>query len=250
MNLIAFLFDIDGVLTLPITEERNISVIDPNLLTYLESLQTKGIKFAFVTGRALPWVQKFVLSEKYDFLHKIPIFMEYGLTSLLNGKLRISKKARSFRDEFFFSILSSIKQTCANENIHFDIVPYVDYPDHGSLWVEKKEGMISIGFNKLVSVKKVQQIVEESVDSYKDDIRVIKHHLGCDILPKGWGKEQAAIESLKLLDPEKQVEQWYVFGDNESDKEMCKPFSNVTFIDTKIGASETTLKYLQEQIFP
>lgn len=43
MNLFAFLFDIDGVLTLPITEERKISIIDPTLMNFLESLHTKEL---------------------------------------------------------------------------------------------------------------------------------------------------------------------------------------------------------------
>lgn len=249
MKSLGILFDIDGVLTLPNTEERNISIIDNKLINFLETLHHQGIYFCFVTGRAYPWVQKFVLSQNNPFLSEIPIFMEYGLTSLFNKKLKVSKKARNFRDEFFFPILSSIKYTCDNENILFEITPFVDYPDHGSLWLEKKDGMISIGFNKLVSVAKVQEIVDDSVTTFTDDIRVVKHHLGCDILPKGWSKEQAAIKALNLLDPDKKIQQWYVFGDNESDKEMCKPFENVTFVDTKIGASETTLKYLQEQIF-
>lgn len=239
------LFDVDGVLTLPITDERKISVIDPELLQFLSDLHEKKIKFSLVTGRAYPWVKKFVINGN-TFLNKIPIFMEYGLASFINNKMIISKKAKNFRDEVFFPILSTIKQISKEKGFLFEVTPYVDYPGHGSLWLEEKNVMISIVSNSSISLDQVHQIVSEAVDDYIDDIRLINHHLGSDILPKGWSKEQAAFAAYQMLDPDKKIEHWMVFGDNESDKEMCKPFTKVTYFDTKIGASETTKQHLKE----
>ena len=245
MDSTAFLFDIDGVLTLPITEQLKISVIDPYLIELLSKIHQQGIKFSFITGRAYPWVKKFLLSDYSSFLTNIPIFMEYGLTSVIDNKLNISDFAGSFRKQFFRSILSAIQVTCDKKNIFFNQSPYVDYPSHKSLWLEEKNVMISIASNTNITPEQVQRIVIESVQDFSNEIRIVKHHLGCDILPKGWSKERAAVESYLLLDPDKKIHQWYVFGDNESDKEMCKPFSNVLFVDTKIGASETTKQFLQ-----
>ena len=245
MNNLAFLFDIDGVLTLPNTEQRKFSVIDSSLIEFLFHIHQQNVKFAFITGRAYPWVTKFLLSKFHSFLEDIPIFMEYGLTSLIYNKVTISDSAISFRNEYFDLILSSIQQTCQIEGVFFEPTPFVDYPDHGSLWLEKKDGMISIASNKLISPRKVHQIVNKSIIDILDNLRIVNHHLGCDILPKGFGKEQAAIKSFQLLDPHKKVRHWYIFGDNESDKEMCNPFKQSTFIDTKIGASESTRKHLK-----
>ncbi len=246
LTSLGILFDIDGVLTLPITEKRKISVIDPELIEYLSNIHQQGIKFSLITGRAYPWVNTFLLSKFESFLEDIPIYMEYGLTSLKNGAFKVSKKAKSFRDEFFSPILSSIKQNCQEKNIIFELKPYIDYPEHGSLWLEDKKVMISIASNASISTETVQDMVIKSCQDYLDNIRIVKHHLGCDILPKGWSKEQAAIEAYQLLDPEKKIDQWYVFGDNESDKEMCRPFRKATFIDAKIGASETTKDSLKK----
>ena len=245
MKSFACLFDIDGVLTLPITDQRKISIIDPHIIEILHNFHQQDIKFSLITGRAFGWVEKFLLHDYRSFLHDIPIFTEYGLASFISNKLKVSKKAKEFRDEFFFPIMSSIKQICQEKNLFFEMKAFVDYPDHGSLWLEEKKGMISIASNTLISPEQVHDIIGKAVTEYSNEIRIINHHLGCDILPKGWSKEQAAIKSYKLLDSEKKVDKWYVFGDNESDKEMCKPFPNVTFIDTKLGASEVTIKYLK-----
>lgn len=234
----------DGVLTLPITEDRKISVIDQDLLKKLSDLHQQDTKFALVTGRAHPWVKKFLFKERNSFLSEIPIFMEYGLTSLINNQLTISKKAKNFRDEVFFPILSTVKQISKEKGFLFEITPYIYYPAHGSLWLEEKNVMISIVSNSAISLDQVHKIVTEAVEDYIDEIRLINHHLGCDILPKGWSKEQAAIEAYQILDPNKNIEKWFIFGDNESDKEMCRPFSQFTFIDTKINASETTKNFL------
>lgn len=249
MNSFACLFDIDGVLTLPITEQRTISVIDPQIIEILTTLQLSNIKLALISGRAYPWVEMFLLRQFKTALENIPIFMEYGLTSYVQGKLQVSKKAKEFRDEFFFAIMSSIKQTCQEHEIFFELKPSVDYPSHGSLFLEQKNGMISILSNTNISTETVHNLVELSVQDFKDDIRILKHHLGIDILPKGWGKEQAAIQAYFLLDPKKEIHDWFVFGDNESDREMCKPLSIATFVDTKIGASEKTISYIKGNLF-
>ena len=246
MNQISFLFDIDGVLTQPITESRKISVIDPNLINYLNEIHQKGFKFSFITGRAYPWINKFLLFDFSSFLKEIPIYMEYGLTSYFNDKLTISSEAVIFRNAFSTKIISAIQKKCQQDNVFFDSLPYIDYPDHGSLWLEEKNGMISIVSNRKISAEEVQNIVVDSTKGFTNNFRIVKHHLGCDILPKGWSKEIAAEKSYNLLDPDKNIQKWFVFGDNESDREMCNPLPNVEFIDTKDGASETTLRNLKD----
>lgn len=249
MKTFACLFDIDGVLTLPLTQKRKISIIDFQLIKKLTILKHQNIPLALISGRAYPWVQQFLLDPFKNFLEEIPIFMEYGLTSYVNGSFHISQNAKDFRDEFFFPIMSSIKQTCLENDIFFELTPYIDYPVHGSLWLELKHGMISIISNKLVSTEQVHILLEQAMDEYTNDVRLLKHHLGFDIIPKGWGKEKAASEAFKILDPQQKIQNWFIFGDNESDREMCNPFLESTFVDTKIGASETTSKFLSENLF-
>ena len=248
MNSFACLFDIDGVLTLPITRERKISVIDSQLIELLAILKQQSVSIALISGRAYAWVQHFLLDSSKILLQDIPIFMEYGLTSYVNGSFNVTQKAKNFRDEFFFPIISSIKQICVENNVFFELTPYIDYPSHGSLWLELKHGMISIISNKLVSTELVHKMLEIAINEYSDNVRILKHHLGFDILPKGWSKEKAAIEAYRILDPLQDIQIWYIFGDNESDREMCKPFNNSVFVDTKIGASETTIRYLKENL--
>jgi HAD superfamily hydrolase (TIGR01484 family) len=242
---VACLFDVDGVLTLPITEHRKISIVDPKIVEMLLSLNQNNIKFSLITGRAYPWVNKFLLLEYKERLKNIPIFLEYGLVSSINNNLIISEKGRKFREDLFEPIIGSINDQANQLDIYFESTSFVDYPNHGSLWLEEKNCMISIASNKFITAEEVQNLVENAIHNYKNSVRFVKHHLGCDILPKGWSKEQAAIESYNLLDPEKKIENWFVFGDNESDREMCQPFSNSTFIDTKIGASNTTTRSLK-----
>ena len=248
MNSIGIIFDIDGVVTLPITEERKISIPDPDLFELIKILALQGVKINFITGRAFPWFEKFVL----PILQKINIeyncFLEYGLVSYNNKELHLSNEGKSFRSQYYDTFKQNILSEATKKDVFFekDMV-YVDYPNHGSLWIEEKLAMISVLTNKNISLPVVQDIVGNAVKEYLNEVRFLNHHLGCDILPHGWSKEQGALQVKNMTD--EKVTEWYVFGDNEPDKEMCKPFSNVQYVDCKIGASDTTKQFLRKK-FP
>lgn len=248
MTSFGIIFDIDGVVTLPITEERKISLPDPELFSLIKKLSESNVFISFITGRAFLWFKDFILPqiEKNNF--KYSCFLEYGLVSYNNNELIVSSSGKAFRRKFFDMFLNKIESKAKELKIYFEKSKfYVDYPKHGSIWVEKKNCMISIIANEKISTAKVHELVEGAIKSDLNEIRFIKHHLGCDILPKGWSKEQGAINVRDLT--KDRIDKWYVFGDNESDKEMCKPFSNVEYIDTKFGASKKTISVLIEN-FP
>ena len=242
MTKISILFDVDGVLTLPITSERQISIPDVELFLLLEKLYLNGIKFSLITGRAFPWVKKFILPV---LKCEIPIYLEYGLVSYHNNNITILNDGEDFKNKYHASILNNIRNHSNKKQLIFDLTKYIDYPDHGSLWIEDKISMISIAANKNISVSQCHSIVEKAIEPLKSEINFFKHHLGCDILPLGWTKEMAAKHAQEIIDPKNNTDLWLVFGDNESDREMCKPLANVIFIDTKNGASEKTKQELK-----
>ncbi|MHA2362798.1 MAG: HAD-IIB family hydrolase [Candidatus Hodarchaeales archaeon] len=243
---IGLIFDVDGVLTKPILKPPVRSVIDPEIISLIDNLIQRNFFIAFVTGRALAWVKAHVFPHLSIIgKEKIPIFMEYGLTYWYENTLHFHDVGKQFRQNTYPKLISFIDIRAKESKIFFEPNKvYWDYPKHGSIWIEDKHAMLSIASNTIVNTKQVHLLVENIPEDLK--VRLIKHHLGFDLLPNGWSKAKA-IEKVKEFSTE--VKQWYVFGDNPSDREMTKPLENAIFIDTKKGASKTTTKYLEEKFF-
>ena len=244
---IGFLFDVDGVLTLPVDNKNPRSIIDPSIIEYLNKLLSLKFPMAFVTGRGQCWIDS-------NFLNKISplikenslIFMEYGLVFLQNNPEKLVIQEKNFRNQYYSKILGQIDEICKKLSILFEKEKvYCDYPSHGSLWVEDKKVMLSIASNTKISTKLVHKIITKLDEHLKTHVRIIYHHLGVDILPIGWSKAKAAVHVNNLIKNKETINKWYVFGDNVSDKEMCQPFDQVKFINTKTGASKKTIKELK-----
>lgn len=245
---LGFLFDVDGVLTLPIDPSFPRSFVDKEVLCAISNLLELGYRVAFATGRSWCWIKDNLVNPfPLNFFDQIPIFLEYGLVYWWCKDLNFVSEGIYFRKNLIPAIIANIATIVNAKDILFypDKV-WCDYPDHGSLWIEDKDAMLSIAANKNISTEEVHTIVRELSSAIKADVRIIYHHLGVDILPIGWSKSKAAYKCKELLDYENKVDLWYVFGDNTSDKEMCIPFDKVLFIDTKVGASKTTIKWIQK----
>ncbi|OLS21538.1 MAG: hypothetical protein HeimC3_35220 [Candidatus Heimdallarchaeota archaeon LC_3] len=245
---LGFLFDVDGVLTLPVNNNNPRSIIDPSVIEYLNRLLSLKFPLAFVTGRGQCWVNDNFLNKLSPIIKKKSfIFMEYGLVFLQNEPEKLIIQENDFRTEYYPEFLNQIEEICRNQDILFEKEKvHCDYPSHGSLWIEDKNVMMSIASNTKISTFKVHEIINKIDKQLKEHVRIIFHHLGADILPVGWSKAKAAEYFNNQVKNKENINKWYVFGDNISDKEMCKPFDDVSFINTKIGASKKTIEELEK----
>lgn len=233
----AFLFDIDGCLTLP---DHYQSILDVELIDRIIDLSSP---IAFVTGRSDGWLkQHYKTQNRLNYL-KIPTYIEFGLVLLHRCTLEFQQSGTDFlpiRDRY----IDLLKQEAEDENIYFETDRwYDDYPSHGSIWVEQKHIQLSIAANSDVSTEQLHDLVR-SAWKEKNSARVLFHHLGVDVIPKQWSKARATEHFIRDLEEEQY--DWYVFGDNESDREMVKGLSSVTFVSTTKTASTQVRSTLQE----
>ncbi len=242
-NSSGFLFDIDGVLTKPISNKPAESVIDPEILIIINDLIIKH-PLAFITGRSKCWLdEQFIQHINQENQLIAPIFMEYGLVYLYQNKLTITDKGLVFREKIYPHLLSYIEEESKKLGYYFEQKTYCNFPAHGSLWIEKKYTMLSIASNRDIEPMQVHLMIEKLPLALKNQVRIVKHHLGIDILPKGTSKSDAVQTFLKF-NLSQNIDTWYVFGDNPSDKEMTNPLSKWRYFDTKENASEDTKKFL------
>lgn len=232
-----FLFDIDGCLTLA---NLDYSELDTDLLKKIGEL-ANDYPVAFVTGRSEGWLKKQYRKIGVDYWN-IPTYMEFGLVCRTGDKLVFNNDGESFL-AIRTQIIQDLAKVCNDEDVYLEPqIMYDDYPDHGSLWVENKFVMLSIAANSQVTVPQVHQLTGRAVNG-RNDIRLLNHHLGVDILPAGWSKMEATRDFIQGLNEEEY--QWHVFGDNVSDQEMTHGLSRHSFVNTKEGASTDVTAYLE-----
>lgn len=243
------IFDVDGVLTKPI-KPNNMpqSIIDIDLIHMVSKLSHK-MPVAFITGRSKHWLDIHLLEHLDSFSNDTAIFMEYGLVYLHDNKLKITTAGQKFRSEIYLNIINHVTRQAKEFGIFFEPeIVYTDYPDHGSMWVENKYSMLSLASNFNINPIEVQKTVEGLPKTILNKVRIINHHLGVDILPAGASKANA-VKKFQTFEITKEVNRWYVFGDNPSDREMIIPLRNAAFIDTKLEASEKTKRFLLNKLY-
>jgi HAD superfamily hydrolase (TIGR01484 family) len=240
--MLGFLFDIDGCIT-PRESKEIHSGVDPVLFQWFEKIQRKNWPIAFVTGRAYPFVKK-TAPKLMEYL----CFFEYGATWIHNGKHFVKPSEKEWREKEIVKLREKIKEICLKEKVPLTTEELVMAPKDGGMWIEKKETMISVASNTLVEVSEVQRIVMKAVEELEiKKVRINKHHLGIDLIPEDRSKKEGAEEARKIMDPDKKVSKWFVFGDSDYDKEMVQAFNEeeVEFVLTE-KASEDVLRKLKE----
>ncbi|MHA1168691.1 MAG: hypothetical protein ACTSRU_12765 [Candidatus Hodarchaeales archaeon] len=246
MSSPGFLLDIDGCITLADATELHAKA-DPEALMMLKTLYHHRHPVALITGRSMGWVSENVL-DTIDQPIMFPIFMEYGWLWFWKGKLNIMDN--TFRDDMnpFFD---KLKESASEQGIGYCSEKVSKSPDTGYMWNEDKKVMISIAANTLVPAKKVHEVIKAVLVTLKDipPYRLVPHHLGIDILPRDSSKKNAALHAREILDKNKLVKKWFIFGDSESDTEMVKAFDpafeNAEFINTREKASLTVKRLLR-----
>jgi HAD superfamily hydrolase (TIGR01484 family) len=230
---IGLLFDIDGCLTLP---DFSRSVLDVSLLDQIFQLYTNGIPVGYITGRSDGWLkEQYTQVERQHFL-QIPTYIETGLAFVNPATVTIHPQSTPFlqiRDELIRALDTYIQE----QDIYFEAdVVYNDYPPHGSLWIENKHVQISLASNTKVTPSEVQELTANALAEYQEQIRILNHHLGVDVIPQDWSKAMATHQFIERID-QSQFE-WWVFGDNESDREMMIGLDHTQFFSTQNHASD------------
>ncbi len=234
---IGFLFDVDGTLT---TFKRNDSVVDLLIINDLELIRKKKHPIGLVTGRGVDWVRNFFFNHINETLREyILIFGEYGLVNWYKGKKIRKQIKKEIKENLFLAKDEFTKEICE----YLELESYVSYeaPDKRSLWIEPKELMItyrSLPFFGLIP-ERFLKIINPILEKYSDTLKAYVSEQALDILPVKESKKTAAEKAIRILDPNKEIELWYAFGDSESDEDMALARNgNVKFF--KIETSMTS----------
>ncbi len=238
INPIGFIFDVDGCLTLPVEDVFPRSILDIKLMDKIHELNFQQIPITFVTGRSIGYLkQKYELNERLKY-QDIPTYLEFGLVKWENGEIEVLESAKPFLG-VKKKLIEVLARYCIEHNIYFEAeISYDDHPEHGWMWLENKIIQLSIAAGRKVNASKVHEITLSAWKDFSALARFLPHHLGIDVIPVGWSKSKATENFISTLDRAESSYQWFVLGDNESDREMTAGLSQVTFIDTKKRASK------------
>lgn len=215
-----FLFDVDGTLTY---YQGNDSALDQRLIDDLNYINRKEIPIGLVTGRSVIWVQDHFFSHLTDSLLKeIRIFGEFGLVFWNGEKIEFSK----ITDDMNLALAQVRKEVIdifLKEKKLKAIFSY-ESPNQKCLWIEPKDRMVT--FRTLptfdFSIDNLLEVVEPIVERYSTKLKMHYNPLAIDVIPNFASKQFGAEKAIRALDPNNNIEQWYAFGDSESDKEMSK----------------------------
>ncbi|MFX0096012.1 MAG: hypothetical protein ACFFBD_30010 [Candidatus Hodarchaeota archaeon] len=244
-NFLGFLFDIDGCLTLPMENNLDRSILDIELLDRIHALHLQQVPITFVTGRSVGYLKKYYEQHERLKYQEIPHYLEFGLVNWLNGKIKVLETAKPFI-KVKKRLLAALHHYCIDHNIFFEPdQSYDDYPDHGGMWLENKIIQLSIASGKNITPVKVHDITLAAWKQFSTLGRFLPHHLGIDVIPRGWSKAKATEHFILTLNRNESDYQWYVLGDNESDREMTSGLTQVTFINTQKAASRMVWELLE-----
>ena len=242
---IGFLFDVDGTLT---TFKRNDSVVDLLVVNDLEIIRKNRFPIGLVTGRGVEWVRNYFFNHINETLREyILIFGEYGLVNWYNGK-KIRKRIKKETKETMFKAKNEFtKEICE----YLELESYIDYtpPDHRYLWIEPKELMITYRSlpNFKLTPERYLKIIQPIIENYSDILKPYLSEQALDILPIKESKKTAAEKAIRVLDPNKEIEIWYAFGDSDSDEEMALAKNgNVKFFRVENGLTSESHRIIQK----
>lgn len=229
---IAFLFDVDGVITNPVEKK----VIEPELFDELAKLLSNGIPVALVTGRALPWVVEHVVTPLTNLIENKSIFDRF----FVSGEFGASQ-IRWKNGEIYHLVDNTI---ALPEGLVHELKeaakPYTDTqhidPD--------KETMVSIEMNDGLMVEqfkpeqlKLAKALEAPLKRYNSEGKFEIHidRIATNIKNKTTNKRYAAQQVNEwLLGIGLQPQQYFAFGDSSSDREMADELhaegKSITFI--------------------
>jgi hypothetical protein len=218
-----FLFDIDGVITNPITCE-----VEPEAISEIAEILHRGEPIAFNTGRGLNWVLQHVLPPLVELLPD---------RSYLN-RLCIVYQKGAFRAGFdekgdIEQPVKSPDITLIPATLRKEVYQLIEARFAGTMFVgEEKEAVLSpqmrsgADYTQFKADQKcLVDLLYEIVERYgwKDLFRVDPTRIATDIEDRRLGKGPGTYRILEWLAERKfQTESFIAFGDSSSDIQMAQ----------------------------
>ncbi len=234
--MIAYLFDVDGVLTDPVEKK----ITEPELLDYIFTFLSQGEPVALNTGRALEWVQEKVLTALFAKAKDKRIFTRFIVIGE-KGETWIvwDEEGRAHQETTEGLVLPKNLQDKFSELIEerFSDAMFFDNTKTVMITAEMKDNYDIQKFQarKNKFIEELQSLLkslglENTYAIHKDDISVSIEHTHV-------GKALGAKRFLTFLkERDLKPEQFYCFGDTTTDFEMAdelqKRGEDVTFVYT------------------
>lgn len=213
----AWIFDIDGVITDPVTKR----IKYPQIIDFLIGKLSKNEPVGLNTGRSLSWTEERVLNplilklKDKSILENLIICAENGAVSATFTKGELSKyKDSNFTVPAFIAdeVRKSIKDT---KLISFD---------------ESKETMVTVEMQdgaSLEEFRKEQEILDKRLNEFLEEKKLLEEYvlrpnpIATDIYKKTVGKTFGTKKILNWLKEKNlEIDFFYIFGDAFSDLEI------------------------------
>lgn len=218
---IAWIFDVDGVIT-DIEKEK---ITTPLILDSLVKILERGEPVAFNTGRGMDWVTNTVLVPLKSEISNQEILQNLFVVAESGGVSGTFDKERSLN----VNIDESLKVPPALDQ---DVKDLVQKKYSQSMRYEDKKTMITTKILEGYPVndyhihqQKIISNLQKLIDSYDlaDQLKVDESTIGTNIMYKTAGKDRGVELILEWLSRRKiRPQKFIVFGDSSSDIPMAK----------------------------
>lgn len=219
----AYLFDIDGVLT--DLDKRQLS--KQGIIDHIETKLSEGAIIGLISGRALSWIEKRILSVIRTRSEQLYISAEFGgMTETFQGGKQhiVTNHDFALPKDLYMNL----------EKIGKQFEEYV-FVDHG----KKTQFTVEATYKKPESVyrshkKEIGEVLQKAISGYPQ-LEVLVDLLGTTVKHKMANKKFATSQFLIWMSEHHQEpEQFYAFGDSIADLEIGEELSHhnkkVTFI--------------------
>lgn len=231
-----WVFDVDGVITDPITK----TIIHPQIIEKIEEQLSQKIPVCFNTGRSSEWIQKTIIPH---FKTNTPLEYLFSACEMGNVTLQFNKDNSPTEivhsaDLIPSQLSATIKEIVASS--YLDSM-FVDETKKSILTIEMKDGFAQDHYEELQS--KLSGEIRIILKNYHPGIHVrpSSSSIAIDIKPITSNKELGAKQILTWLKIKKLnlgQFQFITFGDSVSDLQMAK-----LFVSQKLS---TTFVYVGE----
>lgn len=218
---IAWIFDVDGVITNIEKEE----ITEPLILDYLVQILEKGEPVALNTGRGLDWVESTVLNPLKAKISNQEILQNLFVVAESGGIQAIFNEDGSIDPQIDDSLkMPTVLDQKVRDLLQEKYSQSMRYEDKKTMITTKiKEGTSVEEFNK--DQQEITKDLQKFIDSYgfTDKFKVDVSTIGTNIMHKTTGKDKGAELILEWISKRKIKPQRFIaFGDSIPDIPMAE----------------------------
>jgi HAD superfamily hydrolase (TIGR01484 family) len=237
-----WVFDVDGVITDPVTK----TVIHPQIIEKIEQQLSKNIPVCFNTGRSAEWIQATIIPQFNSVTPLSYLFSacEMGNVTLQYDEHNMPKEEVVNQDLIPLTLSNTIREIVLSS---YNDSMFVDETKKSILTIEMKNNFSQTAYEELQN--RLSGEIRIILKNYHPGIHVrpSSSSIAIDIKPISSNKESGAQKILTWLKTKElnlDQFQFITFGDSPSDLQMAELFESEKLSTTFVYVGEDMINQI------